>query len=97
MKKAALFSFLFLFTLGMTTGIVVSLGENAYAGEQCYFECLYKNYCSLDTGPECSAPFPYYVYRVDACMGGPLNCPQYQVLIGCWTGSGTCRPIPIED
>lgn len=93
MKKTAIFSMLFLFTMGMTAGIVVGLSDTAQAIGQCSGPCLSKTTCSLDTGPACTNPSqPYYVYVESTCTGGPLNCPWvHKQQCDCWNGVDPCR------
>jgi hypothetical protein len=90
MKKSAILSALFVFTFVATFGFVISLSENAYAAEQCAFLCLTELDRSYDTGPlcpqDCPASMIYYIWRVESCQGGPLNCPNLQVFAGCWDG-----------
>jgi hypothetical protein len=90
MKKSAVLSVLFLFTFGATLGMVLSLNEAAQAGPVCDFLCLWKLDKSDDTGPLCPQGCPqdyiYYIWKIDTCRGGPLNCPDMKIFMGCWNG-----------
>jgi hypothetical protein len=92
MKKATIFSAVFLFVFGLTAGMVVGLNENAAAIEQCAGPCLVTTYCSLHTGALCPDPSkPYYVYLKALCAGGPGNCPFIYEQCDCWNGVEPCR------
>jgi hypothetical protein len=93
MKKTALFSTLFLAVFGLTLGITLMTYEPANAIYGCTDVCMFTTQCSMDTGPACESPFPYYVYRVSYCVGGPYNCPYVKEQLGCWNGVPPCRPV----
>jgi len=64
MRKATIFSAMFLFVFGITAGLVVGLNENAAAIDQCQGPCLITTYCSLHTGSLCTNPAkPSLAYR----------------------------------
>jgi hypothetical protein len=82
---------LFLFTMGMTAGIVVTLNDDAHAIWKCGWECTFQTICSLDTGTYCDdCPGDYIVYKKSTCAGGPLNCPNINEPIACWNGNPPC-------
>jgi hypothetical protein len=92
MKKATIFSAMFLFVFGITAGMVVGLNEGAEAIDQCWGPCMVTNICSLHTGPLCPNPYaPYYVYVKSLCTGGPKNCPWVYEQCDCWNGVEPCR------
>jgi hypothetical protein len=94
MKKVTACSFLFVFTLSLTMGFVISFNDSANALYQCSYYCLKEYNCSNDTGPLCTDPEkPYYVYRQSSCLGGPLNCTFVKIFMYCWDGESQCPPI----
>ena len=100
MKKSVLLPVLFLFTFAATFGFVLSFNEEALAGPQCDFACLWELDMSDDTGPECPGNCRpgeiYIIWKKSTCSGGPLNCPNFKVATGCWDGVGPfgCKLMP---
>ncbi len=86
MKKATIFSALFLAVFGLTLGITLMTYQPAAAYQVCEYACLYEYYCSTDTGSQCPGMLPNYLYRKSLCSGGPLNCPY----IPNWEWAGCC-------
>jgi hypothetical protein len=91
MKKATIYTSLFLFVFGLTAGFTLTFTDDAMAIEKCDGPCLGENRCHTDeTGPLClSNPrTPYYLYFHPSCADGPFNCPGAPYWVGC------CADLP---
>jgi hypothetical protein len=97
MKKAVVFSAMFVVVFGLTIGMTIGLSDQAHAIWVCGDTCTGYNVCSTDTGPLCPGTQycgNYYVYFHGTCEGGSHNCPGGNTWIGCSPESGIPGCIP---
>ncbi|MDD4051448.1 MAG: hypothetical protein PHR28_06075 [candidate division Zixibacteria bacterium] len=88
MKKLVFLTPLFVIGFAVGLGIVLFGAGPAEAGpDYCRGTCIYRLYCSTDTGPSCTNPIrPYYLYRTEGvCLGYP-NDPCPDAFVGCCDG-----------